>query len=217
MKLILHNSVSIDGSLTGFDANMGLHYQLAASYKPDAHLIGSNTVTAGIEMYGEGVPDEEVSDFMKPERNSNLPYWIIPDTEGSLKGTLHTCRRFEFCRDVILLISETTPAEYIRHLEERNYDFIIAGKVKVDYNVAFKLLSKKYNTHTILADTGKVLGNILLNAQLVDEISMLIHPVLTGVDAYPMFSEIHYPIQFKLLKSEILENEFVWIKYKMIK
>jgi len=115
------------------------------------------------------------------------------------------------------LISETTPAEYIEHLEERNYDFIIAGKVKVDYNVAFKLLSTKYNTHTILADTGKVLGNILLNAQLVNEISLLIHPVLTGVGAYPMFSDIHHPIQFKLLKSEMLENEFVWIKYKIIK
>jgi hypothetical protein len=43
-KVIIHNSVSLDGSLTDFEPNMGLHYQIAGNYPPDAHLIGSNTV-----------------------------------------------------------------------------------------------------------------------------------------------------------------------------
>ncbi len=36
-------------SLPGFDVKMGLHYGLAATYKPQAHLIGSNTLRTGIE------------------------------------------------------------------------------------------------------------------------------------------------------------------------
>ena len=50
-KVIVHNSVSLDGSLTNFMPDMGLHYQIAGDYKPDAHLIGSNTVKVGVELY----------------------------------------------------------------------------------------------------------------------------------------------------------------------
>ncbi len=42
-KTILHNPVSLDGSLTRFEPNMGLHYQIAGKYNADAHLICSNT------------------------------------------------------------------------------------------------------------------------------------------------------------------------------
>jgi 2,5-diamino-6-(ribosylamino)-4(3H)-pyrimidinone 5'-phosphate reductase len=40
-EIIIHNSVSLDGSLTGFMPDMGVHYSIAGSYKHDARLIGS--------------------------------------------------------------------------------------------------------------------------------------------------------------------------------
>ena len=73
-KVILHNSVSLDGSLTNFEPNMGLHYQIAGKYNADAHLIGSNTVKVGVKLYGGDVPLEEKQDFAKPERSESLPY-----------------------------------------------------------------------------------------------------------------------------------------------
>ena len=84
-KVIIHNSVSLDGSLTDFEPNMELHYQIAGNYRPDVHLIGSNTVKVGTELYGEGVPPEESKDFEKPERAEGLPYWAITDTRGALE------------------------------------------------------------------------------------------------------------------------------------
>lgn len=179
-KIIIHNSVSIDGSLTNFEPNMGLHYQIAGNYKPDVHLIGSNTIKKGIELYGDGVPPEERKDFEKQERKKNLPYWVIIDTNGQLKGLLHTCRRFEFCKDVIVLVSEKTSKTYLEHLKERNYDYHIVGKDYVNLANALKLLSNKYQAKTILTDTGRILGNLLLNQGLVSEISLLIHPIIVG-------------------------------------
>ena len=105
MKTIMHNSVSLDGSFINFDVDMGLHYQLASRFEADAHLIGSDTIRAGIELYGGNVPSENESDFVKPQRGKGLPYWVIVDSKGKTKGLLHTCRRFEFCKDVIVLIS----------------------------------------------------------------------------------------------------------------
>ncbi|MFH0842050.1 MAG: dihydrofolate reductase family protein [Bacteroidota bacterium] len=212
-EIIIHNSVSIDGSLTGFMPDMGLHYKIAGDYKPDAHLIGSETIIKGTEMFGEGIPDELPSDFEKPQRDNSLPWWVIVDSGAKMKGMLHTCRRFEYCRDVIILVSEITPADYTDHLKERNFNFIIAGKDKVDLKLAIDRLSENYGIHRILTDTGRVLGNILINLGLVNEISLLIHPLIVGEKCYPMFSDVTGNKDFKLKKSEQFDNGCVWITY----
>lgn len=212
-KVILHNSVSLDGSLTNFMPNMELHYSLAGKYDSEAHLIGSNTVKVGAELYGGPVPPEQENDFVKQNRCESLPIWVIVDTRGTSKGLLHTCRRFEFCRDVVVLVSEQTPTDYIEHLKERNYDHHVVGKKHVDLQKALELLSEKYNVKTVLVDTGRILGNLLLNQGLVDEISVLVHPVIVGATSYNMFSDINN-LKLRLLRSERLKDDYVWLVYK---
>lgn len=216
LKIIIHNSVSLDCSLTGFIPDMDLHYRIAGEYKPDAHLIGADTVFAGNEMFGETIPKEVSSDFIKPDRDPNLPRWIITDSGGRLQGMLHTCRRFEFCRDVIILVSDYTPDSYLKHPEARNYNYFIEGKEKVDLEKAINHLSINFKINTILTDTGRVLGNILLNLRLVDEISILIHPLFVGEKRYPMFSELKNNPEIKLKKSECFNNGCVWNVYDVI-
>lgn len=214
-EIIIHNSISTDGSLTGFMPDMELHYRIAGQYNPDAHLIGSATVVAGNEMFGEGIPEEKPDDFIAPDRDHSLPWWVIIDSGARLKGMLHTCRRFEYCRDVIMLVSEITPDDYIRNLEERKFKFIIAGKDKVDLKCAIQLLQEKFNIHKILTDTGMILSNLLMNLGLVSEISLLIHPLIVGRKCYPMFSEIKGNINLKLSKSERFENGCIWNVYNI--
>ncbi|MBP1662173.1 MAG: 5-amino-6-(5-phosphoribosylamino)uracil reductase [Thermoplasmatales archaeon] len=214
-KIILHNSLSLDGSLTGFEPNMELHYRIAGMFKPEVHLIGSNTITAGIELYGTGVPPEKPSDFQKPKRNKKLPSWVIIDSKGKLQGLLHTCRQFEQVREVILLVSQTTPKRYLRYLDERQYEYHIVGKDSVDLSEALALLAKTYQVKTIVTDTGRILGNLLLNQGLVDEISLLVHPVIVGKTAYPMFSDINKNLDGTLVKCEQLEKHYIWLLYKI--
>lgn len=214
-QIILHNSVSLDGSLTNFEPNMKLHYQIAGNYNSDAHLIGSNTIKTGIELYGEGIPKEEEKDFQKTKRDTGHPYWVIPDTRGTLKGLLHTCRRFEFCRDVIVLISESTPKDYIDYLAERNYDYHVVGEDRADLEASFELLSTKYQVKKVLADTGRILGNLLLKHGLVSEISLLIHPIIVGKNSYNIFGNISRNVSLKLQKKETFDNKYVWLVYKV--
>ncbi len=215
-KVIIHNSVSLDGSLTSFEPNMALHYQIAGNYKPDAHLIGSNTVKVGVELYEKGVPVEEQRDFEKPERAKNLPLWVVVDSAGALKGLLHTCRRFEYCRDVVVLVSEETPEDYLVHLRERSYDFHVVGKRRVDLRLALELLSEKYKVKTVLTDTGRILGNLLLEQGLASELSLLVHPVIVGKEkAYTMFGNVVKSSNLKLRKQEALGNGLVWLVYRV--
>ena len=123
LKVVMHNSVSLDGAILGFDLNMELHYRVTGRYKADIQLVGSNTVKMGIDMFGVEIPPEEESDFKKPEKDTGLPYWVIPDTRGVLVGILHYLRRTEFCRDILVLVSEKTDRDYLQYLEERDCDY----------------------------------------------------------------------------------------------
>jgi len=215
-KLVLHNSISLDGSLIQFNPNLRLHYQIAAEYRPEAHLIGSNTIQVGIDLYSDGIPLEDAQDFQKPQRDSTLPYWVIIDSHAQLQGILHTCRRFELCRDIIVLITDTTPSGYIDYLEARQYAYHVVGETHVDLPQAIDVLTNTYQVQTLLADTGMVLGNLLLNQGLVTELSLLVHPVIVGTQSYPIFANIDSTLQLTLLKQEVMEAEYVWLAYDVL-
>ncbi len=211
---MIHNSISLDGSLTGFEPNMGLHYQIVSKYQPQLYLVGSNTVKTGINMFG-GVPLETEQDFAKPVKAPDLSYWVIPDTQGALQGMLHYCRRFDFCKDAIMLVSEQTPQNYLNYLKERNYDYHIVGKEKVNFPQAITLLSEKYSATRILADTGRILSNVLLKQNLVSEISLLVHPVIVGKNAYNIFGDITRLVTLKLHKKQVPARGYVWLTYEV--
>jgi 2,5-diamino-6-(ribosylamino)-4(3H)-pyrimidinone 5'-phosphate reductase len=214
-KTILHNSISLDGSLTNFDVNMELHYKIAGSFKPNSHLIGSNTIKTGLELYGEA-RKEEKKDFKKPARAVNLPYWVIIDSKGILKGQLHEVRRFEFCKDVVIIISKKTPKSYIDYLKKRNYDFHIIGSKHVDLKKALELLYNKYETKILLTDCGKILGNILISKGLVNEISLLIHPIIIGKKSYDIFGNIEKIKKLELLKNEVIDENYIWQLFRIL-
>ena len=220
MKVIMHNSISLDGSFTDFEVNMGLHYQIASRYQADANLIGSNTIKTGIEIYGGEIPPEKETDFSKPNRSEALPYWIIADTKGITQGLLHTCRSFEFCKDVIVLISQQTSEDYVNYLRERNYDYLVCGNDYIDYGKAFGALSTKYGIKTILIDSGPTLNRVLLSNDLIDEISLLVSPILVGSKSDKLLTHLNNGstnINLKLLSCGDVENEVVLLRYEVLK
>jgi 2,5-diamino-6-(ribosylamino)-4(3H)-pyrimidinone 5'-phosphate reductase len=212
--VVIHNSISIDGSLTGFEPNMPLHYKIVNSYKPELYLVGSNTVKTGIEMSG-GAPAEEERDYQKPNKNADLSFWVIPDSKGLLKDMLHYCRRYEYCRDVIVLTSKKTSKEYHTYLQDHNFDYHIVGEDKVDLPLALDILSNKYSVNRIVADSGRILSNLVLEQNLASQISLLIHPTIVGNKAYNMFSNIKTPLKIKLVKKQVFPKGYIWIVYQI--
>jgi len=213
-EVIIHNSVSLNNSLTNFDVNLGLHYELAKKFKPDAHLIGSNTIKEGAKNYP--ISKESKNDFFKPKRSKDLPYWVIVDTKGVLKGLLHTCRSFELCKDVIVLVSKKTPIKYIDYLKERDYDYHFLGDDHVDLKKALIFLKKKYKINKVMTDTGAILSNLLINQGLANKLSLLVHPVLAK-KVYNIFSFINKDFKLKLIKKDLFEKNYLHLIYSLDK
>lgn len=214
-KVVMHNSVSLDGAFVGFEFSpelLGLHYQIAGDLGAPVRLVGSNTASVSIEMFG-GLTPETPADFVKPERPGDLSYWVIPDSRGILQGKLHYFRRSEYCRDVAVLAAEETPRAYLDYLEERNYDYFVAGSKRVDLAKALTLVTDHYGHGPVMVDSGASLTNAMLNQGLVDEISLLVVPAVVGSNAQTLFPQVERPLCLTLKASQAFPGGFVHLLY----
>lgn len=214
-KVVVHAQISLDGCIKGFD-DTGVYYRLAAQFNAEMVLFGSNTVSAAAEYFN---PPETEKDFIKPviDPNDSRPFAIVPDSRGKL-WNLHLFRNMEYVKDVIILVSKTTPQTYLNYLKERNYDFIICGEDHVDYRKAFEILYDQYNCRLIRTDSGGILTNILISQGLVDEISLVVSPCLVGNSNPSLFRSLSLQdkIQLKLVCSEIIDDNYLSLIYKIV-
>ena len=218
----MHNTISLDGSLKDFNIDMEQHYQIVGRFNADTHLIGSNTIRSGLEQFCEEVPGEKESDFIKPEikKNDKRPYWAIVDSKGKLMNILHVIRQFDYCKDVIVFGSEETDNEYKNYLTDRKYDFYIAGEKKVDMKKVLQILKNNYNSKIVMTDSGGTLNSILLEKGLMDEISLIISPVIVGKKTVKVFNKdmfSKHTFSLELINSEKLENSNILLYYKVAK
>jgi riboflavin biosynthesis pyrimidine reductase len=58
---------------------------------------------------------------------------------------------------------------------------------------------------------------LLLDQGLIDEINLLVHPVIVGKKSYGMFSDIKRNLEVTLMKCDCLEKHYVWLEYQVKK
>jgi len=137
-----------------------------------------------------------------------------------LEGLLHVFRRYEHCRDVIVFVSQETPQSYLKYLADRSYDFIVSGVVKVDFEKAIGELQKTHPFSTMITDNGGTLSAVLFDQSLIDQISLLISPVLTDWKNPKLFRELKLGKRIVTLepaKAEILPNKDILLVFNVIK
>ena len=55
----------------------------------------------------------------------------------------------------------------------------------------------------------------MINKGLVDEISLLVHPVIVGEKQYALFSDISKNIEIELINLEKYSDSKIWVTYKV--
>ncbi len=215
-KVVVYNSVSVDDAIKDFDVDLGVHYQVAGRIGAQAMLVGSETARAGAELFLKTIPAEQPGDFSKPviKEDDERGYWVVADSRGVLKGLMHIFRQSGYGKDVIVLVSNKTPSDYLDYLRARNYDYIVAGDDHVDYRAALEELNESYGFDTIATDTGGVLASILLEQNLVDEVQLLIAPEIVGKKAVNLFRSLNKPVKLQLINCEKINEKLVLLSYK---
>lgn len=76
-------------------------------------------------------------------------------------------------------------------------------------------LRRRFTAQVVRVDSGGRLIEALFNEGLVDELSLLVHPVLVGADARTRWlgSGGVRPTGMSLMSAEALESGLVWLRY----
>jgi 2,5-diamino-6-(ribosylamino)-4(3H)-pyrimidinone 5'-phosphate reductase len=215
--VVLHNAVSADGRITGFEADQALYYSLASAWHEDATLVGSGTFLAVPGPF----PEEDHHAFEPPFEigTDTRPLLVVPDSRGRIRFW-HYLKSLPFWREGIALCTGATPPEHRAYLEERHIRVIDAGEDRVDFARALAVLRSEFSVRTIRVDSGGTLNGVLLRAGLVDEISIVVSPCLAGGNPGGIFREPASPagpIVLELMEAKAIEKDHVWIRYRVAK
>ncbi len=220
-RVILHNAMSLDGRITNFPADLDLYYSLAAQWNPDAILFGSETVLAAVRDNPSLEVPKEHEELFRPAENAvpdPRPFLVIADSRGRVR-CWDAIQKWPYMRDVLALCSSSTPPDYLSYLADRNIGTIVTGKVRIDLRSALEALNARYGVKVVRVDSGGTLNSVLLREGIVDEVSVMIHPVLAGGEAGPtIFNPLNtgmhdVSIPLWLQHSEVLEHGIIWARY----
>lgn len=213
VHVVVHNSVSADGRVDGFDADIGLHYEIAARFGAEVHLAGSETILAA------NMDADAVDGALEPPRDDphdERSLLVVVDSRGRVR-TWSALRQAPHWRDrMVALCSRATPPDYRAHLAAHHVDSIIAGDRQVDLGDALAVLERTYDVTRVLVDSGGTLNGALLRAGLVNEVSLLVHPHLVdGPQNASMFrpGEPTAGVALRLSAVERHAGDIVWLRY----
>jgi 2,5-diamino-6-(ribosylamino)-4(3H)-pyrimidinone 5'-phosphate reductase len=217
--VILYNAVSVDGRIDWFPADVGKFYELAAIWKENATLAGSDTLLKAYREEQMTPANEEAFEHQKANSTDTRPLLVVPDSRGRLRPILHLLHHEPYWRDNVILVSKSTPEAYLKYLQKRHIPFITAGDDHVDYKTALEELNASYSVKVVRVDSGGTLNGILLRAGLVNEVSVLIHPYLVGGTSprsmyrAPDLIAANGAVHLKLISLEQLPGDLIRIRY----
>jgi 2,5-diamino-6-(ribosylamino)-4(3H)-pyrimidinone 5'-phosphate reductase len=194
----------------------GLYYELAARWKEDATLAGSDTLLAAVAQFAEEPSEQDTS-----ATGRSGPLLVVPDSRGRLKHweALLSAR---YWRGGLALCTKVTPKRHLEYLDEVGVESLMVGDDRVDLYEALECLSGRYGTKTVRVDSGGTLNGVLLRNGLVDEVSVLISPCLVGgvtpktLFRAPDLTEVADVIGLRLIGLEKLQDDVAWLRYSVL-
>lgn len=237
-RVVLHMAVSLDGRHDWFTPDIGLFYEHVGRWHEDVTLAGADTMlaakaelTAAAEDAAAAGDASDHADDAAPTTPAagdgdqasgadRRPLLVVPDSRGRI-DFWPALRAQPYWRDVFVLCSQATPREHLERLDEQGVGYFVAGDDHVDLGAALAHLGKRFGAGTVRVDAGGRLNGALLRAGLVDEISLLVSPVLVGGTSprsffrAPDLESADGLIPLRLTGVETLRDDHVWLRYEI--
>lgn len=122
---------------------------------------------------------------------------------------------------IIEILTEQVADEYLHYLQQKSISYIFAGKNSIDFKSALEQLATLFPIKTLMAEGGGHLNGSLLNAGLIDELSLLLLPIADGTPKSPTTFEVSDYLSktpathLKLKEVKQLDNDVLWLKYSL--
>ena len=222
--IICHMLSSVDGKIDGdaLDAVIGEgeYDATGAKLEGDAWICGRTTMQQhfaedALFVSASNTPAGPQPVFVARRAES---YAISVDTLGKLQWSSGDLDGDH----LICVVSERVPADYLPMLREKGVSYVVAGESSIDLTQAVNQLGEHFGIRTLLLEGGGHINGAFLQADLVDEVSLLLVPGIDGRHDIPAVFDGVNParntaVPLKLKSVEQRAKDTLWIRYAVVR
>ncbi|MBE6664941.1 MAG: pyrimidine reductase [Ruminococcaceae bacterium] len=229
--IICHMTTSIDGKVTGdflFQPECAeatdIYYRLNRELKADGFICGRITMESSFT--GGWYPDLSMHKPVHHDMNLKMDY-IVDNLSGFYAVAFDTHGKLGWKSNKIMdpdgdlgydgaqiieVLSEDVDERYLGYLESMGIPYIFAGENVIDVELALFKLKNIIGCNTLLLEGGSIMNGAFERVGAVDELSLVVAPVVAGKDSKPLFMDSEIA-NFEPVKAEN-ENGNLVLNYK---
>lgn len=223
--IVAHMMSSLDGrSLTDgwhLDFASDLYEDTAATFEADGWICGRVTmqeISHG-DDYPKGLAKGTVprTDHIV-ERNA-AQYAISIDPQGRVAWKSNTALKSH----VVEVLTSQVSDDYLAYLQSIGVSYVFGGEHEIDLGKVVQTLAHELGVKKLIVEGGSHVSGAFVNAGLVDEVSVLILPLVDARSEHPSSFEVamdkwQAPAYLKLTSVEKTQHDAVWLRYtKLVK
>jgi len=142
---------------------------------------------------------------------------VVIDPEGKL----HYATNDADGSHIVAVLAERVPDDYLAEVRAAGVSYLFAGDDGQDIGSALAQIGDAFSVETLLLEGGGRLNSIFMNAGLIDEISLLVCPVINGLpgglDTWEYAGKLDdSSVINRCLRhttTETLDGGVVWLRY----
>lgn len=226
--IICHMTTSIDGKVTGdflgmseSEAAVEAYYEINRNYKADAFACGRVTMEGSFT--GGFQPDLTPFADAKESREDYIAdptakfFAVSFDRKGRLGWTASRIvdedPGYGDSHIIEVMCEDLVSDAYLAYLKSIGVSYIFAGKEELDLPLALEKLKNLFGIETLLLEGGSVINGAFEREELVDELSLVVAPIIADKEGKPLFWESKGGA-YELKEMKQMEKDILWINYK---
>ena len=228
--IICHMVTSLDGKVTGdflstpeCEGACEIYYDINRNLKSNGFICGRVTMegsfTGGyypdlseyepVHYYTDFIPDNMSGFYAVAFDPKGKLGWksnkiVDPDGDPGYDGA-----------QIIEVLTEQTDERYLGYLKSMKIPYIFAGENEIDIELALYKLKNSIGCETLLLEGGSIVNGFFQRADVIDEISLVIAPIVAEKEDKPLFNDSTIS-NFEIVKSEVIKGNTI-LKYKRVK
>jgi riboflavin biosynthesis pyrimidine reductase len=222
--VVCHMMSSIDGhALTdGWDRPFkkrasDLYELLAQEFEFDAWICGRVTmqeISHG-DDYPRGLAKIAIPRAHHFAKRDAAIYAVSIDPHGKVAWK----RNEALDSHIVEVVTEAVADDYLAYLQSIGVSYIFGGKTEIDLARVVAILAGELGLKRLIVEGGPSVSGSFVHAGLVDEVSVLILPLVDGRGEHPASFEIlkeawKAPAYLSLTSAEVQDGGGVWLRYK---
>ena len=219
----VHMMTSVDGRIrasrwTPFEGR-GTYEEVHALLEPDAWMCGRVTMSG----YAKGSRYPDTAE--PPARTDHIARRDAPSYAIALdpSGKLCWARNAVDDDHIVVVLTENVPAGHLAGLRRDGVSYIFGGPDALDLGRVLEALNREFGIKRLIVEGGGRINGTLLQAGLVDELSLLIAPAVDGRVGGPALFDVEREgetplaegVALTLLASQPRAGGVMWLRYRV--